>query len=147
MALTTVLLADLPRMLEDMIASVLQPHSDIRIVRGSAHDRDLIAAVTAADAHAVVVTRRDPANLDDIDPRLGQAARISIVTLAPDGTSAYLHALRAEATRLEDVSAREILRALAATHPIGRRDEGADASADERRQRAGRPHKGEGDEQ
>ena len=34
LALTTVLLADLPRMLEDMIANVLQPHPDIRIVRG-----------------------------------------------------------------------------------------------------------------
>jgi hypothetical protein len=144
LALTIVLLADLPRMLEDMIASVLQPHSDIRIVRGSAHDRDLIAAVSGADAHAVVVTRRDPANLDDIDPRLGQASRISIVALAPDGTSACVHALRAEATRLEDVSAREILRALAATHPIGRRDEGADASADERRQESGSTPQGRG---
>jgi hypothetical protein len=144
LALTTVLLADLPRMLEDMIASVLQPHSDIQIVRGSAHDRDLIAAVIAADAHAVVVTRRDPASLDDIDPRLGQVSRISIVALAPDGTSACVHALRAEATRLEDVSAREILRALAAMHPIGGRCEGADASADERRQESGSTRQGRG---
>jgi hypothetical protein len=144
LALTTVLLADLPRMLEDMIASVLQPHSDIRIVRGSAHDRDLIAAAIPADAHAVVVTRRDPASLDDIDPRLGQASRISIIALAPDGTSACVHALRAEATRLEDVSAHEILRALAATHPIARRDEGADASADERRQESGSTPQGRG---
>src|SRR5262245_32228026 len=131
-------------MLEDMIASVLQPHSDIRIVRGSAHDRDLIAAVTSADAHAVVVTRRDPASLLDIDPRLEHASRISIVALAPDGTSACVHAFRAEATRLEDVSAREILRALAATHPIARRDEGADASADERRQESGSTPQGRG---
>jgi hypothetical protein len=134
LAVTTVLLADLPRMLEDMIASVLQPHSDIRIVRGSAHDRDLIAAAIAAGAHAVVVTRRDPASLDDVDPRVAQASRISIVALAPDGTSACVHALRAEATRLEDVAAREILRALAATHSIGGRDESTNASADEGRE-------------
>jgi hypothetical protein len=144
LAFTTVLLADLPRMLEDMIASVLQPHSDIRIVRGSAHDRDLIAAVTVADAQAVVVTRRDPASLDDVDPRLGQASRISIIALAPDGTSACVHTLRAEASRLEDVSAREILRALADTHSIGGRDEGADASADERRQESGSTRQGRG---
>jgi hypothetical protein len=144
LALTTVLLADLPRMLEDMIASVLQPHPDIRIVRGSAHDRDLIAAITATDAHAVVVTRRDPASLDDIDPRLAQASRISIVALAPDGTSACVHALRAEATRLEDVSAREILRALAATHSIGGHDDGADASADDRHQESGSTRQGRG---
>jgi hypothetical protein len=144
LAVTTVLLADLPRMLEDMIAGVLQPHSDIRIVRGSAHDRDLIAAATAAGAHAVVVTRRDPASLDDIDPRLAQALRISIVALAPDGTSACVHALRSEATRLEDVSAREILRALAATRSIGGRDEGADARADERRHGSGSTRQGRG---
>jgi hypothetical protein len=111
--LTTVLLADLPRMLEDMIASVLQPHPDIRIIRGAAPDRDLIAGATAAGAHAVVVTRRDPADLSDIDPRLARAARISIVAVAPDGASACVHTLRAEAARLDDVSAAEILRALA----------------------------------
>jgi hypothetical protein len=111
--LTTVLLADLPRMLEDMIASVLQPHPDIRIVRGAAPDRDLIAGATAAGAHAVVVTRRDPADLSDIDPRLARAAHISIVAVAPDGASACVHTLRAEVARLDDVSAAEILRALA----------------------------------
>jgi hypothetical protein len=111
--LTTVLLADLPRMLEDMIASVLQPHPDIRIVRGAAPDRDLVAAATAAGAHAIVVTRRDPADLSDIDPRLARAARISIVAVAPDGASACVHTLRADVARLDDVSAAEILRALA----------------------------------
>jgi hypothetical protein len=124
--LTTVLLADLPRMLEDMRASVLQPHPDIRIVRGAAPDRDLVAAAAAAGALAVVVTRRDPADLADIDPRLAQAAGISIVAVAPDGASACVHVLRAEVARLEDVSAAEILRALAAARPIGERAEGAD---------------------
>ena len=90
------------------------------------------------------MTRRDPASLDDIDPRLGQASRISIITLAPDGTSACVHALRAEATRLEDVSAREILRALAAAHPIVGREEGADPSGDEQLQGSGSTQKGRG---
>ncbi len=128
---TTVLLADLPRMLEDMIASVLQPHPDIRIIRGAAHDQDVIAAATAAGANAVVVTRRDPASLDEVAPRLAQAARISIVALATDGTSACVHSLRAEATRLDDVSAGEILRALAAARPLGGRKEGLDPCGDE----------------
>jgi hypothetical protein len=119
--LTAVLLADLPRMLEDMIASVLQSHPDFRIIRGAAPDRDLIAAAATAGAHAVVVTRRDPTDLADIDPRLAQAAGISIVALAPDGASACVHVLRAEVVRLEDVSAKEILRALAAAGPIGGR--------------------------
>jgi hypothetical protein len=120
LAPTTVLLADLPRMLEDMVSSVLKAHPDIRVVRGQARDRDLISAAAASGAHVVVVTRRDPANLDAVDPRLAQAASLSIVALAPDGASACLHALRSESSRLEDVSAEQILGALLAARPIGR---------------------------
>ena len=103
-----------------MVSSVLKAHPDIRVVRGEARDRDLISAAAASGAHVVVVTRRDPANLDAVDPRLAQAASLSIVALAPDGTSACLHALRSESARLEDVSAEQILGALSAARPIGR---------------------------
>jgi hypothetical protein len=120
LAPTTVLLADLPRMLEDMVSSVLKAQPDIRVVRGEARDRDLISAAAASGAHVVVVTRRDPANLEAVDPRLAQAANLSIVALAPDGASACLHALRSESARLEDVSAQQILCALSAARPIKR---------------------------
>jgi hypothetical protein len=113
--LTTVLLADLPRMLEDMVCSVLQSNPDIRVVRGAAHGRDLIAAAAAAAAQVVVVTRRDPANLADVDPDLAQAGKVSIIALAPDGAWAFLYRLQTEATRLEDVSTDKVLAALAAT--------------------------------
>lgn len=116
----TVLLADLPAMLEDLMASLLVNRHDLRVVRGSAADGDLVAAATAAMAQVVVVTRRDPADLGDVDPRLARAAKISIVALAPDGGSACLHALHAETGRLEDVSAEEIFNALATSRPTGR---------------------------
>jgi hypothetical protein len=117
---TTVLLAGLPRMLEDMLSSLLEPHPDIHVVRGEARDRDLISAAAAAGAQVVVVTRRDPANLAEVDPYLALAATVSIVALEPDGASACVHALRSETARLEDVSAEQILHALAPSHPIGR---------------------------
>src|SRR5262245_24288238 len=88
---TTGLLADLPRMLEDMVSSVLEPQPDIRVVRGEAHERDLIAAAAASGAHVVVVTRRDPANLAEVDPHLARAASVSIIALAADGAWACLY--------------------------------------------------------
>jgi hypothetical protein len=116
--LTTVLLNDLPPMLEDMISSLLQPLPDIRVVRGSAHERDLIAAAAEAGAQVVMVVRRDPMNLAEVDQRLAQAATFSIFALAPDGAWACSHKLRPEATRLEDFS---IVAALTAATPQGRR--------------------------
>jgi hypothetical protein len=120
LSVTTVLLVDLPRMLEEMICSVLKPHSDIRVICGAAANGGLVAAAAAAGAQVVVVTRRDPANLAEVDPHLTQAAAVSVLALAPDGAAACLHALRADSARLEDVSAAEILRALAASRPVGR---------------------------
>lgn len=115
----TVLLADLPATLEDLVVSLLANCPDLKVVRGAADDGDLVEAAVRAKAQVVVVTRRVPSDLGSVDPRLAQAANIWIVALAPDGGSACLHALRAEATWLEDVSA-EILNALAAGRPIGR---------------------------
>ena len=120
MPLTTVLLADLPRMLEDMVSSVLEPHPDVRVVRGAAHDRDLIRAAAACGARVVVVTRRDPADLEEVDPHLAQAAAVSIVASAADGAWACLYRLRPDVTRLEDLSTAKVLAALATATPIGR---------------------------
>jgi len=106
-------------MLEDLIVSLLVNRHDLKVVRGSAADGDLVAAATAAHAQVVVVTRRDPGDLGDVDPRLARAADISIVALAPDGASACLHALRAEAAQLDDVSADEIFSALVASRATG----------------------------
>lgn len=116
--LRTVLLADLPAMLEDLMVSLLKSRPNLKVIRGAAANGDLVAAAAAAQAQAVVVTRRDPTDLGAVDPRLAQAANLSIVALAPDGASACLHVLRSEAARLDDVSAEEILGALAVSHPI-----------------------------
>jgi hypothetical protein len=117
---TTVLLAGLPRMLEDMVSSLLEPHPDIHVVRGEARDRDLISAAAAAGAQVIVVTRRDPTNLTEIDPHLALAATVSIVALSADGAWACLYTLKPDVTRLEDLSTAKVLAALASAMPIGR---------------------------
>jgi hypothetical protein len=107
-------------MLEDMVSSVLQPHPDIRVVHGTAHDKDLIGAAAEAGAQVVVVTRCDPADLAEVDPRLGRAAMVSIIALAPDGAWACLYTLQPDVTRIEDLSTAKVLAALATATPIGR---------------------------
>ena len=118
--LMTVLLADLPPMLEDMMSSVLKERSDLRVIRGATNGRKLIDAAVAAAAPVVVVARRNPADLEPIDPYLANAAKISVVALALDGASACLHTFKPTSQRLDDVSAEQILRVIAGATPMGR---------------------------
>ena len=110
----TVLLADLPATLEDLMVSMFENRPNLKVVRGAAADGDLAMAAAAANAQVVVVTRRDPANLGAVDPRLERAAGISIIALAPHGTTACVHVLRTDATKLEDVSTEDIFTVLEA---------------------------------
>ena len=106
---TTVLLADLPPMLEDMVAGLLGGRAGIDVVRGEASGRDVIDAAVEAGAPVVVVARRNPSDLASIAPHLAKAANVSVVALASDGGSACLHAFRPTGQRFEDVSAEQIV--------------------------------------
>ena len=118
--LTTVLLADLPPLLEDIMSSVLKERSDLRVIRGAMNDRKLINDAVVAGASVVVVARRNPVDLESIDPYLANAANVSVVALALDGTSACLHAFKPTGQLLEDVSAEQIFTAIEAAAPMGR---------------------------
>ena len=120
LAPTTVLLADLPPMLEDVVSSVLKGRSDIDVIRGTPHGCKLINAAIAAGAPVVVVARRNPADLASIDPYLANAANVSVVALTLDGTSACLHAFKPVGQLFEDVSAKQILTAIAGAAATGR---------------------------
>ena len=120
MPLTTVLLADLPPMLEDMMSSVLKERSDLHVIRGATNGSRLVDAAVAAGASVVVVARRDPADLEAIDPYLTNVANVSVVALALDGTAACLHALQPTEQRVDDVSAEQLLALIAGATSIGR---------------------------
>ncbi len=116
----TVLLADLPPMIEDMMLSVLKERPDLRVVRGTTNNCKLVDAAVAAGASVVVVARRNPADRESIDPCLANAANVSVVALALDGTSACLHAFKLTGLRFDDVSAEQILTLIAGAAPMGR---------------------------
>ncbi|MBV1796844.1 hypothetical protein [Siccirubricoccus sp. G192] len=111
MALTTVLLADLPQTFEDLLRGILGQHPGLAIRSGSIAEEGLIAAATLAGAAVVVLARADPADLQALDPGYGAAAGISVLALTPDGTWACLHRLDPWRRRLDDISAAEILAA------------------------------------
>jgi DNA-binding NarL/FixJ family response regulator len=115
----TVLLVGLPPMLEDMVASMLEERSDLRVVRDPANNRKLIDAAVATGVSVVVVARRNPQDLESIDPYLANAANVSVVALALDGTSACLHAFKPTQQLLEDVSVEQIVTAIAGAAPMG----------------------------
>jgi predicted metal-dependent HD superfamily phosphohydrolase len=104
-------------MLEDLLVGLLESQPDLKVIRGAAAG-DLAAAASAAKAEVIVTAHREPADFDAIDSALARAANLSVLAIAPDGASAYLHKIRCETSRLDDVTAEEILRALVASNPI-----------------------------
>jgi hypothetical protein len=115
---TTVLIADLPPMLEDMVSSLLRKRSDLRVVRAPKGASSLVDAAVSAGARLVVTACRDPLDLRAVDSSLADAASLSILALSRDGGSAGVHELRPILRRLDDVSADQILAILAS--PAGR---------------------------
>ncbi len=117
MTVRTVLLAGLPRVLADILADVLQDSTDLKVTRADAAG-DLAAAASAAKAEVIIAAHHDPADLAGIDPVLGRAANLSILAVTPDGMSAYLHRIRCETSRIENVTHDGILRVLAELKPV-----------------------------
>ena len=120
MAIENILLADLPPMLEGIVARVLESRPHLRVLRGSAR-HGVAAAAAESGARLVVVSRPDPSDLKDVDAALAEAAGLSVLVLNRDGAWACLHALTLATERLDDLSAAEVLRAVdgAASGPVG----------------------------
>ncbi len=102
------------------MSSVLGERSDLRVIRGTTKSGKLVDAAVATGASVVVVARRDPADLEAIDSYLANAANVSVVAVALDGTSACLHALTPSEQRFDDVSAEQLLAVIARAAPMGR---------------------------
>jgi len=102
------------------MSSVLRQRPALRVIRGTTNGGKLIDAATSVGASVVVVARRNPSDLEAVDPDLANAARISVVAIALDGTLACLHALEPTGERFEDVSAEQLLAAISGAAPKGR---------------------------
>ena len=110
---TTVLLADLPPMLGDLVSNVLKRHFDLRVSRSAKGGCSLLNEAVETGSPVVVVVQDNPFDLNSIDPCLANAAQVSVVAIALDGASACLHAFKPSSQKFEDVSAEQIVTAIA----------------------------------
>lgn len=112
----TLLLADLPRLLEDIVGSVLEG-ADVVLIRGRT-DGDLAKAARAAGADVVVVSRPDPADLACVDPAMARLAGLTVLAMAPEAQTACLHRCQCQTVRVGEVSATGVLTALRAADAV-----------------------------
>ncbi|MBO1076188.1 hypothetical protein [Roseomonas marmotae] len=108
----TVLIADLPQTLEDLIAGILSRRAEVTVVRGATGTDGLLSAARKAGAGVVVVARTDPADPFGVDPAYGTAAGIAVLSLSPNASWACLHRLLPSHECFEDVSVNEIVDAV-----------------------------------
>ena len=108
----TIMLANSPSLLRDLLADLLKDHPEVPVVIRDHEEGGLIAASVAAKAGVVVAANGDPAALDAIDPALGWAASLSVLAIAPDGRSACIHRIRLETQVVKDVTQQRIVAAL-----------------------------------
>ena len=110
---TTVLLADLPPKLGYLVSNVLKRHFDLRVSRGAKSGCSLLKEAVEAGSPVVVVVQDNPSDLSSIDPCLANAAQVSVVAIALDLGSACLHAFKPSSQPFKDVSAEQIVKAIA----------------------------------
>ena len=109
----TVILADLPPMLEDLVSTVLKRHFDLRVSRAAKRGCRLLSEAVEVGSPVVVVVQDNPYDLSSFDPCLANATQVSVIAIALDGASACLHSFKPVVQKLEDVSAEQMVAAIA----------------------------------
>ena len=113
----TVLLADLPHLLDDIVSGVLEDIEAAHLVRNPQTEGDLAAAALRVDADVVVVAREDPGDLTNIDRHVAALAGRSLLALTLTGDGAWLYCCRCEAMHLRELSTSNLREAVRACAP------------------------------
>ena len=106
---TTILLFDLPALLEDILADALGDRPDFRVVRSSGDAEGPMAGARRDGAMVVVVAGEDAADLTAIDPRMSQTAAISMLAFGNGGARACVHTVQTRAAAVDDVSIAQVM--------------------------------------
>jgi hypothetical protein len=110
----TVLLFDLPKMLEDIIFAVLKDRREFHVLCCAADATGPTAAAMRVGASVVILSHPTPEDLAALDPDLMRATTIALLALNPNGSSVCLHALLPRMSRIDDVSAARLTAVVAA---------------------------------
>ncbi|MEP6732535.1 MAG: hypothetical protein ABJE10_17960 [bacterium] len=99
-----ILLAEVPRMLSEIIESVVEGQEDMSIV-GAIDTRDrVLATLETTHADVVIVGLRSAETTTALDPVLYDRPRLKLLAISGDGRSSYLYELKPYCKPLGDVS-------------------------------------------
>lgn len=114
-----VVIANMPRLLHDIVHSVLSAESDIEIAEASVSPKDIQAPDMLRNTDVVIVAEPALSNAD-YEWVLYQHPRLRVVAIAGDGRAAALYELRPSRVALGDLSPRTLVDAVR-SQPVGLR--------------------------
>ncbi|MDQ6829298.1 MAG: hypothetical protein M3081_10575 [Gemmatimonadota bacterium] len=106
-----VVLADMPRMLHDIVRTILSAEPDIEIETTTVPQREIASAraITGAD---VVILAEPEAPTDEYAAMLYAHPRLRLVAISDDGRRAVLYELRPHRSPLGDMSPNALVQAV-----------------------------------
>ena len=106
-----VVIANMPRLLHDIVHSVLSAESDIEIDAASLASREIPAATALREVDVVIVAEPELADMN-YESLLYQHPRLRLVAIAGDGRAADLYELRPCRISLGELSPRTLVDAV-----------------------------------
>jgi DNA-binding NarL/FixJ family response regulator len=115
-----VLLAEMPRMLIDIVKSIIASQLDFALAGEISGQERLLQAAIAKRADVIVVGALMTTETSDYRDLLYRRPRTKIIAIAADGRHALLHELQPHVTPLDEVSPASLIAAIrGASHPDG----------------------------
>jgi hypothetical protein len=115
---TTIFLANMPRMLEDIVQTVLKRSPGFRVARQGGTTGDLLGAAAASGASAIMLAVPDPRAPFTNDPRLALLDNLVVLALSESGAEAWLYRLSCDGQPLPETSSDALLDALSTARRV-----------------------------
>jgi DNA-binding NarL/FixJ family response regulator len=112
MARIRVMIADVPRVLRDIIHTTLAEQADMEVVSDMTTVESLLEASASEPADVVVVGLRDAALPEVAVELFERRPTVRILGIAGDGRRAYLHELRPARTALGELSPEQLVQVI-----------------------------------
>jgi DNA-binding NarL/FixJ family response regulator len=112
MARIRVVIADVPRVLRDIISTMLAQEPDIEMLQDVTTLSGLVEPAATEPADVVVVGLRNAALPDVVAELFERRPTVRVLGIAGDGRHAYLHELRPHRTALGELSPEQLVRVI-----------------------------------
>ena len=107
-----ILLADMPRMLLDMITDIVALRKELMIAGEAQDTADIVAAVKKTRADVVILTEPAIARSQNHQELLYSRPHLGVLSITSDGRQFFLHKLRPVRIALGEVSPESLVQAI-----------------------------------